>query len=208
MRLLLTLLFAAHALLAADAPIIFYSKSFPGSKPAFVAVTLEPGGKGEYKEAPNDENPVVFKLSEAEYKDILALAERLDRFKRPLEANVKVAMMGIKTFRWEAGGEKNEVKFNYSEDPDARLLADWFERISESARYLIDLERTARFDKLGVNAALLSLEAGWDRGRLVAAAQYLPMLDRIAKNESYLRMARERAAKLAELIRASQPKAE
>jgi hypothetical protein len=37
----------------------------------------------------------------------------------------------------------------------------------------------------------------------VAAEQFLPILDRIAKNESYLHEARLRAAKMADTIRAA-----
>ena len=48
--------------------------------------------------------------------------------------------MGMKTFRYEADGHSGEVKFNYSEDPDARALTDWFERIAETERSLIELE--------------------------------------------------------------------
>jgi len=40
---------------------------------------------------------------------------------RLVESGLKVAFMGKKTFRWEDGGEKHEVEFNYSEDPNARL---------------------------------------------------------------------------------------
>jgi hypothetical protein len=39
----------------------------------------------------------------------------------------------------------------------------------------------------------------------VAAAQLLPVLDRIIKNESYIHMARERAASLADAIRSPKP---
>ena len=47
-----------------------------------------------------------------------------------------------------------------------------------------------------------------ERNRLVGLPQYLPMLDRVAKNDSYLHMARERAASLADFIRNPQkPKA-
>jgi hypothetical protein len=35
--------------------------------------------------------------------------------------------------------------------------------------------------------------------------QYLPILDRIAKNESYMHAARERAAEIAEAIRNPKP---
>ena len=42
-----------------------------------------------------------------------------------------------------------------------------------------------------------------DRKRLVALEQYLPMLDRIANNESYMHTARAKAAEMAESIRAN-----
>ena len=95
-----------------------------------------------------------------------------------------------------------EAKFNYSEDPDARALNDCFERIAETERSLIDLETAVRFDKLGVQQAILRIEILRDQKRLVAPDQFLPMLDRIVKNESFLHMARDRAAALAEWIRA------
>jgi hypothetical protein len=110
--------------------------------------------------------------------------------------------MGEKSFRWENGDEKHEVKFNYTTDVPAQALLDWYEKIVESEIYLIDLERTARYDVLGVNESLLQLENGYDKKRLVSVEQYLPMLDRIVKNEKYMNMARERAARLADTFRA------
>jgi hypothetical protein len=41
-----------------------------------------------------------------------------------------------------------------------------------------------------------------DQKRLVAERQFLPLLDRVVGNESYIHMARARAAALAESIRA------
>jgi hypothetical protein len=67
------------------------------------------------------------------------------------------------------------------------------------------LERTARYDKLGVNDALLVLDISMEHKRVVAAQQFLPLLDRIAKNDSYLHIARERASALAEAIRKPPP---
>lgn len=209
MRPLLPLVLLVPAAFAADAPErIFYSKSFPGSSPAYVEITIDKTGRGEFRDAPDDDRPMRFSLSPAEISEVFGLADKLDRFSTPLESNLKVANMGIKTFRYIDGAKKNEVKFNYSLDENARLLTDWFERITESEMHLINLERTARFDRLGVNRALLQLEVSWDRKRLVSVEQFLPMLDRVAKNESYMHMARERAAQLAEAFRASRPKAE
>lgn len=205
MTRLFAFLIAATGAWGADVtPRILYSKSFPGSTPAFVSISVHRDGRGEYREAPDDENPLRFTLSEGEVGEIFALSDKLGRFTRPLESGLKVANMGIKTFRYEDGKEKNETKFNYSLDLDARQLADWFERIIETELHLLNLEKTVRFDKLGVNNALLQLEASWDRKRLVAPQQFLPLLERVIKNDSYLHMARERAAALADVFRAVQ----
>ena len=102
-------------------------------------------------------------------------------------------------------GKSGETKFNYSEDMDARALTEWFERIAETERSLIELERSVKFDKLGAQNAILRIEILKDQKRLVAPDQFLPMLDRVVKNESFLHIARDRAAGLAEWIRA-QPK--
>lgn len=206
MRLLAALL--AFAALAPAAPRIFYSKSFPGSTPAYVEITLEESGEVVYKEAPDDQQPLKFKLSEADTKQIFELAAKLDHFKRELESGLKVAKMGDKTYRWEDGATKHEVKFNFTIDLDGKAIQEWFERISETEQHVISLERAVRFDKLGVNKVLLQFQAAMERGRLVSSDQFLPFLDRVAKNESYLNMARERAASLAATIRANGKAAE
>jgi hypothetical protein len=204
MKWSLILLFA-NVLLAGDDPRLFYSRSFPGSVPPYFQVTLEQNGDAEYREAPDEDNPLKFHLAEADTREVLGLAEKLDYFKHPLESTLKVAFMGMKTFRYENGDGKSEVKFNFSEDPAARELVDWFERMAESALHRIELERTAKYDRLGVLKALLLLESAMDRKRLVGLDQYLPMLDRIAKNENYMHTARARAAEIAEAIRNPKP---
>ena len=194
------LVFAA-ALWPQNPPRIFYSKLFLGSVPEYSEITVDRSGQGQYKESRDDDSPVRFQLTQAESADIFVLAEKLDRFNRPLESHLKVANTGIKTFRFDDGKEKHEVKFNYSTDPNAGALWDWFERIAETERSFAGLEKTARFDKLGVNDALLQLEVSKDHKRLVAAQQFLPILDSIAGNEAYLHMARIRAANLAQALR-------
>ena len=162
---------------------------------------LDSGGNVEYREAADDNNPLSFHVGEAEAGEIFGLARKLEYFKRPLESPAKVAFAGTKTFRYEEGEQKGEVRFNYTEDASARALTDWFERMGETARDRIELERTAKYDKLGVVDALLQVETAMNRKRLVAMDQYLPILDRIVANESYMNTARERAAKIAAAIR-------
>jgi hypothetical protein len=215
--LLLFDVLAAGLLHAAD-PRIVFTKTFPGSTPAYVEISMDKSGATVYKEAPDDNNPITIQLSQADCDTVFALADKLDHFTKPIESGLKVAFMGKKTFRYETGSPDGngapdkkkppaEVTFNYSTDPNAAALLDWFERIAESERDFIELERTVKYDKLGVQNALILIQVTRDEKRLIAPQQFLPLLDRVVKNESYLHMARERAAAFADEIRAQTPPA-
>jgi hypothetical protein len=201
-KLALFAMLAAVAAWAAN-PRIVYNKEFPGSVPEYAAITIQADGSATYGETPNDPEPEMFKIEPEAAEAIFQLARRLERFARPIESGMKVANMGRKTYRWEEDGDVIMVRYNHTNEEDARVLQDWFERITECERILIDLRRTARFDRLGVNDVLIRLEAAWNAKRVVGMAQFLPVLDRLAKNESYLHMARERATGLAEAFRAT-----
>jgi hypothetical protein len=199
-------------LLHAAEPRLVFTKTFPGSVPAYVEISTEKNGSVVYKEAPDDNNPIAIQLTQADSDAMFSLADKLDRFTRPVESGLKVAFMGKKTFRYDDGSpdqkQPHEVQFNYSADLNAQALLDWFERIAESERNFIELERTVKYDKLGVQNALILIQSSCDQKRLVAPRQFLPLLDRVVKNESYLHMARERAAAFADEIRAlTQPAA-
>ncbi len=202
---LVTLILCAAAAFAGDTGRIVYTKSFPGSSPAYVFIALERNGEVSYKEDPDDD-PEKFQLEQHSTDVMFDLAAQLDHFKRPLESGLKVANMGAKTFRWEDGNTKNAQTFNYSLDESAKALHDWFEAITETERLFAELKRAARHDKLGVHEALINVESCWVQRRLMGADQFLPLLDQIAQNEIYLHMARQRAAMLGESIRASKAK--
>src|SRR5437868_10480993 len=202
MKRFLWLAVIAGVALGADGPRVSYTKTFPGSDPAYMATTVDKDGTVTYRET-KDEEPETFKLEPEMVKAIFDLADKLDHFKRPLESGLKVARTGDKTFRWENGTEGGEVKFNYSLDENAKLLQDWFERVSESERAMMNLRRAIRFDKLGVNDAVLRVDTAWSQKRLVGREQFLSLLDRVAKNEGFVNLARDRAARLADNLRST-----
>ena len=187
---------------AQEVPRISFSKYFPGSTPAFFLITVERTGVSSYNESQDPDNAEKLQLESGMTAEIFQLADRLDHFKSPLESGLKVANMGVKTLRWEAGGESGEAKFNYSTNEDTKMLADRFEGIAECARTLLELRRAIRHDRLGVHATVLKIQGMWNDKRLVATADFLPVLDRVANDEVYIHMARERAAQIADAIRA------
>jgi hypothetical protein len=175
---------------------LFFSKHFPMSKPEYLEIIVEANGEAIYKESAEDDQPVKFKLTPVEIKALWELAEKTEWFNRKLESGLPVAKMGDKTFRYTLGGKTTEAKFNYTQDVEATALLDWFERMSESVNLYFDLERTAKFERLGVDRALLLIEAAWDKKRLLSYEMYYPLLRRVIKNDSYLNRARDRAARL------------
>jgi hypothetical protein len=184
-------------LLAAAPPKLSFTKSFPGSVPAYCSVEVDKTGALRYKESPADEQPVKAQLSPPDAASLFLLAEKLGFFKSPIESGLKVANTGKKTFRYEnEAGVPTEVVFNYSTDLTAQQLLDRFEQIAASERAFIDLDRTVHFDKLGVNDALAEVEALWLRKQLAAPTQFVPLLNRIVSRESFMHLVRERAARL------------
>ncbi len=198
----LILILAAVTASAADAPRITFSKSFPGSAPPFFSITVERAGAASYNESTDPDNAETLTLEKQAVTEMFWLADKLDHFKKPLESGLRVANMGQKTLRWEDGAEKSESKYNYSVIEDARTLGDWFEKIADSTRLLVELKRAMRHDKLGVNAAIVNVQILWNNRRLVGTAQNLPVLDQIAANEAFMHMSREREAEIADAIRA------
>ena len=60
------------------APHLTFTKSFPGSVPAYVEITVERNGAAEYKEDPNDESPLKFQLNQTDADAMFVLADHLD----------------------------------------------------------------------------------------------------------------------------------
>jgi hypothetical protein len=190
-------LFASSLLLVASPAKLAFTKSFPGSVPAYCSVEIDKSGALVYKESPTDEQPLKAHMQEADAAKLFAMAEQLEYFKSPLESGLKVANTGKKTFRYEPeNGGATEVTFNYSVNVTAQQLLERFEQIAETERAYITLDQTIHYDKLGVNDALAEVEALWLRKELAAPQQFFPLLDRIASHPSFMHMVRERAAKL------------
>ena len=196
MKLLIGAL-ATVACVCASTPKLVYTRVFQGSVPPYFSVSIARNGALEYKEAPNDDQPVKVQLDDAEIAPLFELAGKLDFFKAPLESGLKVANTGKKTFRYESEtGAPTEVTFNYSLNQDAQALLARFEQIASTEQAWLELDHTVHYDKLGVNDALAQIESLWLHKQLIAPQQFLPLLTRIATHESFMHLVRERAARL------------
>lgn len=180
-----------------SAQTLTFTKEFPGSKPAYTFVSVSKGGNVVYKEQADDDQPIKAQLPSSEAESIFDLASKLNFFNEKIESGLKVANTGKKTFRYDDGqGKVSEAVFNYSTNPLAQQLLNRFENIAATERAYIMLDETSRFDKLGVNDALAQVEELWLHKQLAAPSQFIPLLNKIASHQSYMHLARERAARL------------
>jgi hypothetical protein len=130
------------------------------------------------------------------------LSQQLNNFNgQDLDVHRKIANLGEKTFRWERGTESHETKFNYTLNAEATQLLQIFEGLARQQEHVMLISRRMKYDRLGINDALLQFESDLNRKLLPEPQRALPILDQIASDSKFVDIARQRARFLAERIR-------
>jgi hypothetical protein len=190
---------------AAGSSVFTYRRIFKSSTPEFIEIKInQDSDTGTYEIRQLDEDPgsTPFQISPALRGRIFELTGKLNYFKGlDLDVHRKIANLGEKTFRWERGSEAHEVKFNYTINPDATQLLQICEGLARQQELIDLLQRRMKYDRLGVNDALLELETDYSKGVLPEPRRVLAILDQIGGDSRFVEIARERARALAEKIR-------
>jgi hypothetical protein len=208
---LLLLLFAAFALVplcqaAPDDAAITYRRVFKGSSPEFIEIKISDQGKATFEIRQLEEEPAAepFEVGAPVRQKIFELAADLKNFAiADLDIQKRIANLGQKTFRYERGPEVHETTFNYTLNVSATMLMQIFEGLARQQGDLTLLERTVKYDRLGVNDALRQFESDMDHRLLPEPERLLPVLDQIGGDSHFVDIARTRARALAERIRTS-----
>jgi hypothetical protein len=204
---LLSCFLAAGDILSSPAgsSVFTYRRIFKSSTPEFIEIKInEDSDTGSYEIRQLDEDPgaTSFEISHPLRAKIFELIAKLHYFKGlDLDVHRKIANLGEKTFRWERGSEAHEVKFNYTVNADAAQLLQICEGLARQQDLIDLLQRRMKYDRLGVNDALLEVETDFSKGVLPEPHRVLPLLDQIAGDSRFVDIARQRARALAERIR-------
>jgi hypothetical protein len=182
-----------------------FRRIFRSSSPEFIEISVrEDSDEASYEIRQLDDDPgaAKFEVSSGLRARMFALAQQLNRFQgQDLDVHRKIANLGEKTFRWEQGSEMHEVKFNYTLNSTASQLLQIFEGLARQQELLMLLERRMKYDRLGINDALLQFETELNRKLLPEPERALPTLDQIAGDSRFVDIGRQRARNLAERIR-------
>lgn len=187
---------------------ITYRKIFKTSYPEFVEIKVSDSGSVtcDIRQLNDESNPRAVHIGAPLVQKIFDLAAKLHNFDGvDLEMHRRIANLGEKTFDYQRGAEMHHVTFNYTLNRDAAQLLEIFEGLARQQSDLADLDRTMRYDPLGVNDVVMQIEKDFDHSLFPEPGQFLPLLDRVASDQHFIEIARERARKLAGRIRTTAP---
>lgn len=190
---------------AASGAKITYRRIFKSSVPEFIEIVVQENSDAatyEIRQLDEDAGAAPFEVSAALRAKMFVLAGQLKHFeKQDLDVHRKIANLGEKTFRWEQGSEAHETKFNYTLNSTANQLMQIFEGLARQEGHVILISRRMKYDRLGINDALLQLESDVNHTLLPEPQRLLPLLDQIANDSHFVEIARQRSRSLAERIR-------
>jgi hypothetical protein len=184
---------------------VTFRRIFQGSSPEFIEVTVQyDSNAATYEIRQLDEDPGAqpFEVGEALRSKIFALTQQLNEFQgQDLDVHRKIANLGEKTFRWQQGNVSHETKFNYTLNSAATKLLQIFEGLARQQEHYVLLERRIRYDRLGINDALLQFENDLNRGLLPEPQRLIPLLEQISSDSKFVGIARQRAQSLVDRLR-------
>ncbi len=180
-----------------------YSRTFKGSTPEYLLITVDSKGLGTFEGHKLDEaqSPRQFQLSAGTTERIFALARQLHNFQSvDLDSRKKVADLGQKTFTYQQGEDVNRVAFNFTENRMALELVNIFEGVATVEEHVAALEFEMKYDPLGLPRELLQIQIELNNKSLAGPEMLLPTLEKIAHGSRFLHLAQVRAQQIIERI--------
>ena len=193
------------ALPAPSGAKLTFRRVFKSSSPELIEIAVREDsdvGSFEIRQLDDDPGASPFEVSAPLRARMFELAAQMNHFQgQDLDVHRKIANLGEKTFRWEKGAEVHATKFNYTLNSAANQLLQIFEGLARQQELLTLLERRLKYDRLGINDALLQFESDFNRKLLPEPKRALPTLDQIGGDSRIVEIGRQRARSLAERIR-------
>jgi hypothetical protein len=128
---------------------------------------------------------------------IFSTARSLNHFDMFCGTKAKnIADTGKKTLTYTAPDGTGSCTYNYSDDKSVTMLTNQFYAIAYTMDVGRRLDFERRFDRLGLDAEMLSLEHAVQEKNALELGNIAPTLQRIADDGEAMQRVRQRAAKL------------
>jgi len=171
-----------------------------------IIIEHDENGKGKISFEKKDfEEPITdpLQLSPASLEKIKALFQTLN-FVESTEAYQSAerdyAHLGTMKIRRKSDGKERLVEFNWTENKDARALAEEYRKISQQYVWQFDMSVARENQPLEAPGLMDALEAYLKRNEISDPPQMLPFLKELSNDERIPLMARNRATKIIKQI--------
>ena len=180
-------------------------------------ITLDDAGNTSFKGVANpidngdgDDYSLDFTMSNANREKVFELAKQSDYFQGDVEIKAKnIAKTGQKTLEYHgsaaSGPSNTSATYNYSPNKDIQQLTQLFQSVATTVDMGRRLAFDYRFDKLGLDARLHSLQE-LQASHFVAELQAIePILRKIAADPNVMHVSRVAAKQLLNSISTTAP---
>jgi hypothetical protein len=184
------------------AGVVSFTFTWPEAPNPHWSIEVYEDGTGRYDRLEGNA-----KASAQTRRNITLSKPTLDRVRAPYktvasgncETRLKhLAQTGEKHIAYTMAGSDawSSCTFNYSDDKSLMSAAEAFQAIAETMQTGEMLEHTHRFDRLGLDAQLVSLTAEAKDGRAIELQNIAPVLRAIVDDDRVIDRARRMAARL------------
>jgi hypothetical protein len=188
-------------------PTVTFTFDWPSVQPHHYSISVDSTGRAAYQSriaegtaeqsVEGDPYMVKFEVSQPTRTRIFQLARAANLFNGKFDyTKRKIAFSGTKTLAYSEADKHYETSYNWSENPAIQELTNIFEGISNIEEAGRRLEQLHRYDKLGLDTELKSLEQLQHSHSLVELRLIAPILQQIAGDPAVMNIARERAQRL------------
>lgn len=187
-------------------PVYFYTFSQPQFLVSKILIEHDETGKGKISFQKRDFDDLItdpLQLSPATLeciKTIFNTLNFLDSKETYQSAERSYAHLGTMTFAVKKDGRERMVEFNWTENKDAKLLADEYRKIGQQFIWIFDINIARQNQPLETPSLMDALDSMIKRGEISDAVQMLPFLNELSNDERLPLIARNHATRIVKEI--------
>jgi len=191
-------------------PTVTFTFDWASIEPHRYVITVDSGGNATYQSwtaeptagqsIASDPYSLKFAVSPAARDRIFTLAHQLKYFNGDFEYRKhRIAATGDKTLAYADADKQYETRYNWSENAGIMELTALFQGMSTTIESGRRLEHLRRFDRLGLDGELKSLERIAVEHTATELQLIVPILQQIAEDPAILNIARQRARHIVQI---------
>jgi hypothetical protein len=188
------------------APVYFYTFSQPDFLVSKIFIEHDENGRGKISFLKKNFGDLItdpIQLSPAaleRVKVIFSSLDFLDSKETYQSAERSYAHLGTMTFAVKKDGRERTAEFNWTENKDAKLLADEYRRIGQQFVWIFDVNLARANQPLESPGLMDALDSMIKRNEISDAPQMLPFLKELSMDERLPLIARNHATRIVKEI--------